>query len=244
MTFSTPPKPTAPERTRTGRRGAGALPRRGCDRHQVRLQGRRCHGGLDSRPEHIKQVADASLKRLRTDDRPLLPASRRSERADRGRRRRRQGPDRRRARSAISACRKPACQSIRRAHAVQPVTALQSEYSLWWREPESECCRPRGIRHRLRPVQPARQGFSDGRDHVDTTSPPTTSATSCRASRPRPARPTRRWSSCSAQSLREEGNDGADRAGVAAGAKAMDRADPRHDELHRLKENIGAAAVA
>ena len=65
--------------------------------------------GLNSRPERIKQVAEASLKRLRIDDdRPLLPASSRSRRADRGRRRRGQGPDRGRARSSISASRKRA----------------------------------------------------------------------------------------------------------------------------------------
>ena len=48
-------------------------------------------------------------------------------------------------------------QAIRRAHAVQPVAALQSEYSLWWREPEAEILPDaRGARHRVRPVQPAR----------------------------------------------------------------------------------------
>ena len=53
-------------------------------------------------------------------------------------------------------------QTIRRAHAVQPVTALQSEYSLWWREPEDEILPDaRGARDRLRAVQPARQGLPD-----------------------------------------------------------------------------------
>ncbi len=54
-------------------------------------------------------------------------------------------------------------QTIRRAHAVQPVAALQSEYSLWWREPEGSPPDARGARHRLRPVQPAGQGFLTGK---------------------------------------------------------------------------------
>ena len=93
----------------------------------------------DSRPEHIRAVAEASLKRLEDGShRPVLSAPRRSGRADRGRRRRGQGPDRAPARCGISVSRRPARTTIRRAHAVQPVTALQSEYSLWWREPEAE----------------------------------------------------------------------------------------------------------
>ncbi len=55
--------------------------------------------------------------------------------------------------------------TIRRAHAVQPVAALQSEYSLWWREPEQEILpTARRARHRLRALQPARQGLPDRRD--------------------------------------------------------------------------------
>ena len=61
-------------------------------------------------------------------------------------------------------------QTIRRAHAVQPVTALQSEYSLWWREPEDEILPTlRGARDRLRPLQPARQGLPDGTIDENTT---------------------------------------------------------------------------
>ena len=70
-------------------------------------------------------------------------------------------------------------QTIRRAHAVQPVTALQSEYSLWWREPEAEVLPDaRRTRHRLRSVQPARQRLShrqDRREHA--VRQPATSAT-------------------------------------------------------------------
>ena len=59
-------------------------------------------------------------------------------------------------------------QTIRRAHAVQPVTALQSEYSLWYREPERERAPDaRGARDRLRPVQPAGQGLPHREDRRD-----------------------------------------------------------------------------
>ena len=56
-------------------------------------------------------------------------------------------------------------QTIRRAHAVQPVTAVQSEYSLWWREPGGgRAAGARGARHRLRAVQSAREGLPDRED--------------------------------------------------------------------------------
>ena len=94
--------------------------------------------GLDSRPERIRQVADEALQRLRTEYyRSLLPAPRRPERPDRRCRRHGQGTDRRGEGQTFRAVRSGA-QTIRRAHAVQPVTALQSEYSMWWREPEAE----------------------------------------------------------------------------------------------------------
>jgi len=54
-------------------------------------------------------------------------------------------------------------QTIRRAHAVHPLTALQSEYSLWTRTPEKEVIRPRGTRDRLCPVQPLGRGFLTGK---------------------------------------------------------------------------------
>ncbi|CAM4036809.1 aldo/keto reductase [Corallococcus exiguus] len=94
--------------------------------------------GLDSRPEHIKQVAEASLKRLKTDVIDLVY----QHRVD---------PDvpiedvAGAVKELIQAGKvrhfglsEAGAKTIRRAHAVQPVTALQSEYSLWWREPEKE----------------------------------------------------------------------------------------------------------
>jgi aryl-alcohol dehydrogenase-like predicted oxidoreductase len=94
--------------------------------------------GLDSRPAHIKAVAEASLKRLRTDVIDLFY----QHRVD---------PDVpiedvagavkdliREGKVKHFGLSEAGVQTIRRAHAVQPVAALQSEYSLWWREPESE----------------------------------------------------------------------------------------------------------
>jgi aryl-alcohol dehydrogenase-like predicted oxidoreductase len=93
---------------------------------------------LDSRPEHIKEVAEASLKRLKTDVIDLFYQHRVDPNV----------PIEDVAgavKDLIQAGKvkhfglsEAGVQTIRRAHAVQPVTALQSEYSLWWREPEAE----------------------------------------------------------------------------------------------------------
>jgi len=94
--------------------------------------------GMNSRPEHIRAVAEASLKRLRTDVIDLFyqhrvdPAVPIEEVAGTVRELIAEGKVRHFGLSEAGA------QTIRRAHAVQPVTALQSEYSLWWREPEAE----------------------------------------------------------------------------------------------------------
>ena len=94
--------------------------------------------GLNSRPEHIKAVADASLKRLKTDFIDLLyqhrvdPSVPIEDVAGAVKDLIGEGKVRHFGLSEAGV------QVIRRAHAVQPVTALQSEYSLWWREPEAE----------------------------------------------------------------------------------------------------------
>jgi aryl-alcohol dehydrogenase-like predicted oxidoreductase len=94
--------------------------------------------GVDSRPEHIKQVADASLKRLKTNVIDLFYQHRVDDKvpieevAGAVRDLIQQGKVKHFGLSEAGA------QTIRRAHKVQPVTALQSEYSLWWREPEKE----------------------------------------------------------------------------------------------------------
>ncbi|HTB89373.1 MAG TPA: aldo/keto reductase [Steroidobacteraceae bacterium] len=94
--------------------------------------------GLDSRPEHIREVADASLKRLKVESIDLFyqhrvdPAVPIEDVAGTVKKLIQEGKVKRFGLSEAGV------QTIRRAHEVQPVTALQSEYSLWWREPERE----------------------------------------------------------------------------------------------------------
>src|SRR5213595_1164328 len=94
--------------------------------------------GLDSRPKHIKEVAEASLKRLRTEVIDLFyqhrvdPDVPIEEVAGVVKELIQQGKVKHFGLSEAGV------QTIRRAHKVQPVTALQNEYSLWWREPEKE----------------------------------------------------------------------------------------------------------
>ncbi|HTI08816.1 MAG TPA: aldo/keto reductase [Puia sp.] len=94
--------------------------------------------GMDSRPENIRAVAEASLKRLRTDVIDLFyqhrvdPNVPMEDVAGTVKDLIREGKVKHFGLSEAGV------QNIRRAHAVQPVTALQSEYSLWWREPEQE----------------------------------------------------------------------------------------------------------
>jgi aryl-alcohol dehydrogenase-like predicted oxidoreductase len=101
-------------------------------------QSERALNGVDSRPEHIKEVAEASLKRLKTDVIDLFyqhrvdPNVPIEDVAGAVKELIQQGKVKHFGLSEAGV------QTIRRAHAVQPVTALQSEYSLWWREPEEE----------------------------------------------------------------------------------------------------------
>lgn len=94
--------------------------------------------GLDSRPEHVQQVAEASLKRLGTDVIDLFyqhrvdPNVPIEDVAGAVKKLIQQGKVRHFGLSEAGVA------TIRRAHAVQPVTALQNEYSIWWREPEKE----------------------------------------------------------------------------------------------------------
>ena len=102
---------------------------------RIDAQGRQT--GLDSRPEHIREVVEASLRRLRTDYIDLLyqhrvdPAVPIEEVAGAVRDLIGAGKVRHFGLSEAGE------QTIRRAHGVQPVTALQNEYSVWWREPET-----------------------------------------------------------------------------------------------------------
>ena len=126
--------------------------------------------GLDSRPERIKQVADASLKRLRTDRIDLFyqhrvdPAVPIEDVAGAV------GELIRAGKVKHFGLSEPGAQTVRRAHAVQPVTALQNEYSLWTRGPETNgilaTCRELGIG--LVPYSPLGKGFLTGSMSKDT----------------------------------------------------------------------------
>ena len=126
--------------------------------------------GLDSRPEHIREVADASLTRLKTDRIDLFyqhrvdPDVPIEEVAGAVKDLIRQGKVKHFGLSEAGV------QTIRRAHAVQPVTALQSEYSLWWREPEQEVLptlEELGIG--FVPFSPLGKGFLTGKIDANTT---------------------------------------------------------------------------
>jgi len=126
--------------------------------------------GLDSRPEQIKRVAEASLKRLQVESIDLFY----QHRVD---------PDvpiedvAGAVKDLIQAGKvkhfglsEAGAQTIRRAHAVQPVTAVQSEYSLWWREPEAEvlpACAQLGIG--FVPFSPLGRGYLTGKIDENTT---------------------------------------------------------------------------
>jgi len=126
--------------------------------------------GLNSRPEHIKAVAEASLKRLKTDVIDLFyqhrvdPNVPIEDVAGAVKDLIREGKVKHFGLSEAGV------QIIRRAHAVQPVAALQSEYSLWWREPENEIIptlEELGIG--FVPYSPLGKGFLTGKMDTNTT---------------------------------------------------------------------------
>ena len=126
--------------------------------------------GVDSRPEHIREVAEASLKRLKTDRIDLLYQHRVDTEvpiedvAGTVKDLIREGKVKHFGLSEAGV------QTIRRAHAVQPVTALQNEYSLWWRRPEEEvlpAMEELGIG--FVPFSPLGRGFLTGKIDENTT---------------------------------------------------------------------------
>jgi len=126
--------------------------------------------GVDSRPEHIKEVAEASLKRLNTDVIDLFyqhrvdPDVAIEDVAGAVKELIEQGKVRHFGLSEAG------MHTIRRAHAVQPVTALQNEYSLWWRRPEEEALpvlEELGIG--FVPFSPLGRGFLTGKMNENTT---------------------------------------------------------------------------
>jgi aryl-alcohol dehydrogenase-like predicted oxidoreductase len=125
--------------------------------------------GLDSRPEHIHEVADASLKRLKTDAIDLFyqhrvdPNVPIEDVAGAVKDLIQQGKVKHLGLSEAGV------RTIRRAHAVQPVAALQSEYSLWWREPEAEVIPTLDeLEIGFVPFSPLGKGFLTGKISEDT----------------------------------------------------------------------------
>jgi len=126
--------------------------------------------GLDSRPEHIKEVAEGSLKRLKVDAIDLFY----QHRVD---------PDVpiedvagavkdliQKGKVKHFGLSEPGAQTIRRAHAVQPVTAVQNEYSLWWRKPEEEILPAlEELRTGFVPFSPLGRGFLTGKVDENTS---------------------------------------------------------------------------
>jgi aryl-alcohol dehydrogenase-like predicted oxidoreductase len=201
--------------------------------------------GLDSRPEHIKQVAEASLKRLKTDVIDLFyqhrvdPDVPIEDVAGAVKDLIRQGKVRHFGLSEAGV------QTIRRAHAVQPVAALQSEYSLWWREPEQEVLptlAELGIGFVA--FSPLGKGFLTGAISADTTF----DKTDFRNIVPRFASEARKANQAVVDLLGKLAAQKQATPAQIAIAWLLARKPwivpiPGTTKLHRLEENIGAAAV-
>ena len=200
---------------------------------------------LDSRPEHIKEVAEASLKRLKTDVIDLFY----QHRVDPG------VPIEdvagvvkeliRAGKVKHFGLSEAGVQTIRRAHAVQPVTAVQSEYSLWWREPDAEVLptlEELGIG--FVPFSPLGRGFLTGKMNENTTF----DSTDLRNTLPRFTPEARKVNQALVDLLGEIAKR--KKATPAQIALAWLLAQkpwivpiPGTTKLHRLDENIGAVAV-
>jgi aryl-alcohol dehydrogenase-like predicted oxidoreductase len=201
--------------------------------------------GVDSRPEHIREVAEASLKRLKTDridlfyqhrvdtDVPIEDvAAAVKELISEGK-------------VKHFGLSEAGVQTIRRAHAVQPVTALQSEYSLWWRRPEEEilpALDELGIG--FVPFSPLGRGFLTGKIDENTTF----DRSDFRNKVPRFTPEARKANQTLIDLLRSIAER--KRATPAQIALAWLLAQrpwivpiPGTTKLHRLEENIGAASV-
>ena len=199
--------------------------------------------GLNSRPEHIKQAVEGSLKRLKIDTIDLLYQHRVDPNVP--------------IEDVAGAVKEliqagkvkhfglseAGVQTIRRAHAVQPVTALQSEYSLWCREPEEEVIptlEELGIG--FVPYSPLGKGFLTGKIDENTTfDKHRLPQHAARASRRRPSRRIRPWSICSAASpQRKKATPAQIALAWLLAQKPWIVPIPGTTKLHRLEENIGA----
>jgi len=201
--------------------------------------------GTNSRPEHIKEVADASLKRLKTDRIDLFyqhrvdpnvaiedVAGAVTELIQEGKVRH----------FGLS---EPGMETLRRAHAVQPVTAVQNEYSLWTRTPEKEVIptlEELGIG--LVPYSPLGRGFLTGK--IDETT--TFTSKDFRADLPRFTPEARKANQTLVDLLKSIAEPrGATAAQIALSwilaQKPWIVPIPGTTKLHRLEENIGAAEI-
>jgi aryl-alcohol dehydrogenase-like predicted oxidoreductase len=201
--------------------------------------------GLDSRPEQIKRVAEASLRRLRVDAIDLFY----QHRVD---------PDvpiedvAGAVKELIQAGKvkhfglsEAGAETIRRAHAVQPVTALQSEYSLWWRNPEEDVlpvCEELGIG--FVPFSPLGRGYLTGKIDEKTTF----ASNDIRSNSPRYAPEALKANRVVVELLEKiAAKKGATPAQIALAwllaQKPWIVPIPGSRKLERLDENIGAVAV-
>jgi aryl-alcohol dehydrogenase-like predicted oxidoreductase len=201
--------------------------------------------GVDSRPEHIFEVADAALKRLKTDRIDLFyqhrvdPEVPMEDVAGAVKDLIAQGKVKHFGLSEAGAG------SIRRAHAVQPLAALQSEYSLWWREPETEILpllEELGVG--FVPFSPLGRGFLTGA--IDATT--TFTANDFRNSSPRFAEEARRANQALIERLDQIATQtGATKAQIALAwllaQKPWIAPIPGTTKLHRLEENLAAAKI-
>jgi aryl-alcohol dehydrogenase-like predicted oxidoreductase len=201
--------------------------------------------GLDSSPKRIRQVVETSLKRLRVDAIDLLyqhrvdPAVPIEDVAGAVRDLIKEGKVRNFGLSEASA------KTIRRASAVQPVTAVQSEYSLWWREPEKEIlptCEELGIG--FVPFSPLGKGFLTGKIDEKTTF----DSTDFRNTVPRFSPENRKANQAVVDVLariaeRKKATPAQIALGWLLAQKPWIVPIPGTRKLERLEENIGAASV-
>lgn len=201
--------------------------------------------GVDSRPEHIKQAVEGSLKRLRTDVIDLYyqhrvdPNVPIEDVAGAVKDLIRDGKVKHFGMSEAGV------QTIRRAHAVQPVTALQNEYSLWWRRPEEEVLPAlEELEIGLVPYSPLGKGFLTGKITEDRTF----ASTDIRNTIPRFTPEARKANQALVDLLADiAGRKKATPAQIALAwllaQKPWIVPIPGTTKLNRLEENIGAASI-
>ena len=201
--------------------------------------------GLDSRPEQIKRVADQSLKRLRLDVIDLFyqhrvdPSVPIEDVAGAVKELIQQGKVKHFGLSEAAA------KTIRRAHAVQPVTALQSEYSLWWRRPEAEILpllEELGIG--FVPYSPLGKGYLTGKIDESTTF----DSTDFRSTLPRFTPEALKANQAlldllASMAARKKATPAQIALAWLLAQKPWIVPIPGTTKLHRLEENIGAASV-